>query len=300
MATTESPTDSTLPSHRRRAHAPAAPAPAVDDPGSRRGRLSRALLLSHRRTLPVDRRCLRAGRARGDQHQRRGPGRRSSPCTTTSRCGAAICCSASTMRRSASPCDEAEAQLAAATLQVDSLKANYRQRSSQTTRRRARRSRSSRASCDGSASSCPRASPRRRRSIAATHALDDARGAPGHRPAGDRRGAGTARRRSRTSRPRSIRRCSRRRPRSIARDSIFPIRAIHAPGDGVVTRVERCRSAITSAAHTRVFALVSTGDVWIEANFKEDQLAHMRAGQPASIKIDSYPGQTLSRARWRA
>jgi membrane fusion protein (multidrug efflux system) len=42
-----------------------------------------------------------------------------------------------------------------------------------------------------------------------------------------------------------------------------------------------------------VFALVSTDDVWLEANFKEDQLAHMRAGQHASVKIDSYPGRTF-------
>jgi membrane fusion protein (multidrug efflux system) len=27
----------------------------------------------------------------------------------------------------------------------------------------------------------------------------------------------------------------------------------------------------------------------VEANFKEDQLAHMRIGQPVSIKVDAYP-----------
>jgi len=36
-----------------------------------------------------------------------------------------------------------------------------------------------------------------------------------------------------------------------------------------------------------VFWLIS-GQPWIEANFKEDQLAHMRVGQPATIKVDAY------------
>jgi membrane fusion protein (multidrug efflux system) len=42
-----------------------------------------------------------------------------------------------------------------------------------------------------------------------------------------------------------------------------------------------------------VFALVSTHDVWVEANFKEDQLTHMRTGQPATVDIDTYPDRTF-------
>jgi membrane fusion protein, multidrug efflux system len=38
---------------------------------------------------------------------------------------------------------------------------------------------------------------------------------------------------------------------------------------------------------------VSTTDVWIEANFKENQLGHMRVGQRARVQIDSYPGRTF-------
>jgi membrane fusion protein, multidrug efflux system len=47
------------------------------------------------------------------------------------------------------------------------------------------------------------------------------------------------------------------------------------------------------AASTPVFALVSTHDVWLEANFKEDQLGHMRPGQTARVRIDSDPGKTF-------
>lgn len=40
-----------------------------------------------------------------------------------------------------------------------------------------------------------------------------------------------------------------------------------------------------------VFALLSSRDVWVEANFKEDQLTHMRAGQSAAVDIDTYSGR---------
>lgn len=33
--------------------------------------------------------------------------------------------------------------------------------------------------------------------------------------------------------------------------------------------------------------------VWVTANFKETQLAHMRIGQPAEITVDAYPGVTF-------
>jgi membrane fusion protein, multidrug efflux system len=68
---------------------------------------------------------------------------------------------------------------------------------------------------------------------------------------------------------------------------------ITAPSDGVVTRVEQLQVGSYITASTPVFALVSTRDVWLEANFKEDQLGHMRTGQAASVRIDSYPGRTF-------
>jgi membrane fusion protein (multidrug efflux system) len=68
---------------------------------------------------------------------------------------------------------------------------------------------------------------------------------------------------------------------------------VKAPSDGVVTRVEQLQVGTYIAASAPVFALVSTGNIWIEANFKEDQLAHMRVGQRASVEVDSYPGKTF-------
>ncbi len=66
---------------------------------------------------------------------------------------------------------------------------------------------------------------------------------------------------------------------------------IRAPSDGVVTRVEQLQAGTHIAASAPVFALVVAGDLWIEANFKEDQLAHMRVGQQAVVRVDSYPGK---------
>jgi membrane fusion protein (multidrug efflux system) len=38
-----------------------------------------------------------------------------------------------------------------------------------------------------------------------------------------------------------------------------------------------------------VFSLIEDGPVWIEANFKETQLTHMRVGQPTTVVADAYP-----------
>jgi membrane fusion protein (multidrug efflux system) len=67
---------------------------------------------------------------------------------------------------------------------------------------------------------------------------------------------------------------------------------VRAPEDGIVTRVDQLQvGAYVNPAQTLFFLL--SGEPWIDANFKEDQLAKMRVGQPAQIKIDAYGGRTL-------
>lgn len=63
---------------------------------------------------------------------------------------------------------------------------------------------------------------------------------------------------------------------------------IVAPQDGVVTRVDQLEVGDYVTAASPVFALVSP-HLWVEANFKENQLEYMHAGQRASIRIDTYP-----------
>ena len=68
---------------------------------------------------------------------------------------------------------------------------------------------------------------------------------------------------------------------------------VSAPSDGIVTGVEHLQAGSYLPAATSAFVLVSTRDVWVEADFKEDQLAHMRPGNSATVKIDAYPGRTF-------
>jgi membrane fusion protein (multidrug efflux system) len=66
---------------------------------------------------------------------------------------------------------------------------------------------------------------------------------------------------------------------------------VRAPADGVVAKVEQLQVGDYITAATPVFSLISSRDVWIEANFKEDELTYMRAGQSADVRIDAYPGR---------
>ena len=66
-----------------------------------------------------------------------------------------------------------------------------------------------------------------------------------------------------------------------------------APSDGVVTRVEQLPVGTYLNPSQTAFWLLS-GQPWIEANFKEDQLGHMKVGQPVAIRIDAYPDADLS------
>lgn len=68
---------------------------------------------------------------------------------------------------------------------------------------------------------------------------------------------------------------------------------ITAPTDGVVSQTTRLLQGQYVTPSTAVLALVETGDSWIEANYKETDLTHMRAGQPVEVTIDAYPGETL-------
>jgi len=67
---------------------------------------------------------------------------------------------------------------------------------------------------------------------------------------------------------------------------------VRAPRDGVVTKVNQLQLGSYVTAARPVFMLAGT-KFWVEANFKENQLANMRVGQPAKITIDAYSGVSL-------
>jgi membrane fusion protein (multidrug efflux system) len=66
---------------------------------------------------------------------------------------------------------------------------------------------------------------------------------------------------------------------------------IRAPSDGITAKVEQLQVGDYINAAVPVFNLISDRDIWVEANFKEDDLAYMRAGQSAEVQIDAFPGR---------
>jgi membrane fusion protein, multidrug efflux system len=75
---------------------------------------------------------------------------------------------------------------------------------------------------------------------------------------------------------------------------------VRAPFDGVVTQVDSLQpgtflvSQTAALTNTGAVALVSTDRVWVDANLKETDLTHVKAGDHAEISVDSYPGRTWS------
>src|SRR5205807_8219329 len=63
---------------------------------------------------------------------------------------------------------------------------------------------------------------------------------------------------------------------------------VKAPENGIVTKVEQVQPGSYVTASTPVFSMMSDR-IWVEANFKETELTHMRPGQEATVDIDTYP-----------
>jgi len=64
-----------------------------------------------------------------------------------------------------------------------------------------------------------------------------------------------------------------------------------APMPGIVTNVDALLPGEYLPAAQPAFSLVSTADVWVEANPKESDLANLKPGDKATVSIDAYPGR---------
>jgi membrane fusion protein (multidrug efflux system) len=64
---------------------------------------------------------------------------------------------------------------------------------------------------------------------------------------------------------------------------------VTAPADGIVAKVDDLQVGNYVSNGSAAFALISDHETWIEANFRETQLTHMRPGQTATITLDTYP-----------
>ncbi|HUB97057.1 MAG TPA: HlyD family secretion protein, partial [Stellaceae bacterium] len=65
---------------------------------------------------------------------------------------------------------------------------------------------------------------------------------------------------------------------------------LRAPIDGAVGN-RSARAGAYATVGAQLLSLVPTRGLWVDANFKEGQLAHLRPGMPASIEADVLPGQ---------
>jgi len=66
-----------------------------------------------------------------------------------------------------------------------------------------------------------------------------------------------------------------------------------APDDGIVARVDDLQVGDFVNPGAAVFSMMSTRRIWVEANFRETGLTHMRPGQAAVISVDAYPDRTF-------
>jgi len=64
--------------------------------------------------------------------------------------------------------------------------------------------------------------------------------------------------------------------------------AVKAPFAGIASKKPEVGTYVERGMP--VMSLVSDTDMWIEANFKETDLTYLRANQPVTIEIDTYPG----------
>lgn len=68
---------------------------------------------------------------------------------------------------------------------------------------------------------------------------------------------------------------------------------VRAPADGTIGKMHLQPGDYLNIGQATM-PLVST-TLWVEGNFKETDLTHVRVGQPAEIEVDTYPGQ-----KWKA
>jgi membrane fusion protein, multidrug efflux system len=66
---------------------------------------------------------------------------------------------------------------------------------------------------------------------------------------------------------------------------------IAAPEDGIVGE-RKVRAGQLVSPGTQVLSLVQH-QIWVQANYKEDQLRNIREGDPAEIRVDAFPGKVI-------
>ncbi|MBU6251713.1 MAG: HlyD family secretion protein [Alphaproteobacteria bacterium] len=68
---------------------------------------------------------------------------------------------------------------------------------------------------------------------------------------------------------------------------------VRAPVDGIVSQADRLQIGQTMVTGLPALTIVARTGSWVEANFKETDLNHMKVGQSAVLSFDAYPSMRL-------
>ncbi|MEZ5854244.1 MAG: HlyD family secretion protein [Hyphomicrobiaceae bacterium] len=66
---------------------------------------------------------------------------------------------------------------------------------------------------------------------------------------------------------------------------------VRAPATGIITNFDLQPGEYVTLGNV-VFSMVGTDELWVQANFKETDLTNMQPGQKATFHVDSYPDKT--------
>jgi multidrug resistance efflux pump len=63
-----------------------------------------------------------------------------------------------------------------------------------------------------------------------------------------------------------------------------------APSDGVITNLQLADGEFVDVGHAAL-TFIDTADVWVNANFRENALENVKAGNPVELVLDTLPGR---------
>jgi membrane fusion protein (multidrug efflux system) len=69
---------------------------------------------------------------------------------------------------------------------------------------------------------------------------------------------------------------------------------VRAPIDGYVSQTERLQVGNAVVTGLPMVTIVRSDNTWVEANYKETQLTKMAPGQPVEIRLDAYPSARIT------
>ena len=67
---------------------------------------------------------------------------------------------------------------------------------------------------------------------------------------------------------------------------------VSAPSDGVITNLQLTEGEFVAVGQAAL-TFIDTSDVWINANFRENSLENIKAGDPVELVLDTLPGRVF-------